>query len=50
MTNLEAASFWLIAYCVGAPFLAAAAVAVYYRLRYREGITMQRHYDKGLFQ
>jgi len=43
-------SLLIICIAVCAPFASAIGVAVYYRTRYRWGILMQKHHDKGLFK
>ena len=49
ITLAENMVFWLIVWSVFAPLASGLAVAWYYQRRYREGIAMQRHYDKGLY-
>lgn len=41
---------WLIAWIVMAPVAAFIGTSVYYRIRYREGIVWQTHFDSGLLK
>lgn len=50
LDQIESFAWLIIAWCVFAPFVSALAVHIYYRVRYREGLAMQRHFSKGLFE